>query len=105
MDECKRFESNIDILRYIRYETHRWNPSEMTYLVMGEFGPTGKTWLVNQLKDAGYKAIDVMKDAWEFIRPLRMYGNYMKVDEVNKVVYISLNNINDFYLQNNDCML
>lgn len=98
MNDIKKFHSNHDILRYIRYETHRWNPTEMTYLVMGQPGPTGKSWLVNQLKEAGYRAIDVMNGAWEFIEPLEINGNYMRVDEENKVVYISLNDINDIYL-------
>lgn len=98
MNDIEKFHSNHDILRYIRYKTHRWNPTEMTYFVMGTMGPTGKTWLVNQLKDAGYRAIDVMNDAWEFVSPGMTSGNYMKVDEENKVVYISLNDINDIYL-------
>jgi nicotinamide riboside kinase len=72
---------------------------------MGKCGPTGKTWLVNQLKGAGLRAIDVTEDAFEFVISRMTSGNYMKVDEANKVVYISLNDINDVYLQNNDCML
>ena len=98
MSDVKKFHSNIDILRYIRYETHRWNPAEMTYLVMGAPGPTGKTWLVNQLKDAGYKAIDMSESAFEFVISRKTSGNYVKVDTLDKIVYISLNDINDIYL-------
>lgn len=105
MNEIKTYHSNTDILHEILHKTQRWNPTEMTYLVMGTPGPTGKTWLVNQLKEAGYKAIDVMNDAWELVSPGMISGNYMRVDEENKVVYISLNDINDIYLANNDCML
>ena len=98
MSDIKTYKSNVDILRYIRYETRRWNPSEMTYLVMGKGGPTGKSWLVNQLKEAGYRAIDVTEDAFEFVISRKTSGNYMKIDRMNKIVYISLNDINDIYL-------
>lgn len=105
MNEIKTYHSNSDILHYIRHETHTWNPTEMTYLVMGKGGPTGKTWLVNQLKEAGYRAIDMTEDAFEFIISRKTSGNYVKVDKSNKVVYISLNDYNDIYLASNDCML
>lgn len=83
--------SNSDILSEILHGTHRWNPKEMTYLVMGRGGPTGKTWLVDQLTSAGYRAVDIAEGAFEFIISRRTRGNYMKVDVNNKIVYISLN--------------
>ena len=105
MNEFKTYHSNTDIRNEILHGTHTWNAKEMIYLVMGKGGPTGKTWLVYQLRGAGLRAIDVTEDAFEFVISRRCSGNYMKVDEANKVVYISLNDINDIYLQNNDCML
>ena len=105
MNEIKTYHSNTDIRHEILHKTQRWNPSEMIYLVMGKDGPTGKTWLVNQLRAAGFRAIDLSEGACEFMTSRRTKGNYMKVDKENKVVYISLNDINDIYLQDNDCML
>lgn len=83
--------SNRDILSDIFHGTHRRNPTEMTYLVMGRGGPTGKTWLVDQLTNAGYRAIDIAEGAFEFIISRQTKGNYMKIDTKNKIVYISLN--------------
>ena len=105
MNEIKTYYSNIDIRHEILHGSHTWDAKEMTYLVMGKDGPTGKTWLVNQLRGAGFRAIDVTEDAFEFVISRMTSGNYMKIDEANKVIYISLNDINDIYLQNNDCML
>lgn len=99
------YYSNSEIRHEILHGIHTWDAKDMVYLVTGTLGPTGKTWLVNQLKAAGLRAIDTIAGGWPLIKSGRTTGNYMLVDEENKVVYISLNDFNDVYLQNNDCML
>lgn len=69
--------SAASILRFItnviRY------PETLTYIILGEQGPTGKTWLCNQLRQHNLRAFEISE-------PL-MYGGFVKYkDEKNHYV-------------------
>lgn len=63
---------------------------EYTYIILGEGGPTGKTWLTHELKQRGFKAFEITED----INDLVVYldgRNYYMIDHANKQVVIVLN--------------
>lgn len=49
-----------EILHHIRAVGRK----ECTYLIDGRIGPTGKTWLCNQLNESGFKAYEVEEEMW-----------------------------------------
>lgn len=40
---------------------------EMTYIILGKPGPTGKTWLTQALRDRGYKAIEISEEVYDMV--------------------------------------
>lgn len=73
-----------DILRNLT------NPGEYTYIIMGKPGPTGKTWLCDQLKRYGYNACEITESVCWLIE-YNDNGNHYLVKKQNHVVVIILN--------------
>lgn len=62
--------------------------SDFVYIIDGNNGPTGKSWLVRKLLEDGYRAIDISEEPFE-----RQYKitNYIGIDDETKIVRIILN--------------
>ena len=55
-----------------------------TYIICGRSGPTGKTWLTNMLRNAGYNAFEIS----ESINPFVYYR-----DEENRMIELGFDQI------------
>lgn len=63
---------------------------EYTYIILGEGGPTGKTWLTHELKQRGFKAFEITEDIYDLVFYYDSCNHYT-VDHTNKQVVIVLN--------------
>jgi hypothetical protein len=79
-----------DILDTILSSKSLFNPEEYTYIIMGRVGPTGKTWLCNELRRNGHNAIEITAQIYDIVDYHDEY-NYFIRDVVNKQVVIVLN--------------
>lgn len=81
-----------EILQHIKLENESAYKTyaDYTYVIMGRPGPTGKTWLRNQLVEAGYKAIELSEDLVGLVY-YKDDGNYFRVNHMKKTVLIVLN--------------
>lgn len=66
------------------------NSNEYTYIVLGRVGPTGKTWLCDQLRKLGYSAFEISEDIWGLVSYIDD-ENHVRIDEYRKVCVIVLN--------------
>lgn len=81
-----------EILHSIIDTNRIFREDEYTYIIMGQHGPTGKTWLCNALKAEGFNAIEIT----ELIYDLVDYcdnKNHFRRDIINKRVVIVLNKL------------
>lgn len=62
------------------------------YLVMGKYGPTGKTWLYERLKENGYNAIELTEDIWDYVIYREGVNRYY-INPVKKLVVVVLNEL------------
>ena len=76
------------ILRHILEEFE--NSKDYTYMIMGNCGPTGKTWLCEGLRQYGYNAVDLNDIIFNYVI-YRYRGNHYHIDHRNKTVIIVLN--------------
>lgn len=58
-------KSARDILKFA--ETVAMLGVKPTYIVCGKIGPTGKTWLCNELRKAGHTAIEISEGLVNFV--------------------------------------
>ena len=79
-----------DILDTILSSKNLFNPEEYTYIIMGHVGPTGKTWLCNELRHHGHNAIEITDQIYDIV-DYHDEHNYFRRDVVNKQVVIVLN--------------
>ena len=63
---------------------------QYTYVIFGERGPTGKTWLCNELKNHGFNAIEITENMF-FLVEYCDNDNHIIVDDLNKQMIIVLN--------------
>lgn len=63
---------------------------DYTFIILGNSGPTGKTWLHNKLVDLGRRAIEITEYVYPHIAYMH-YENAVEVDELTKVIVIILN--------------
>lgn len=80
------FSNWTDVLRFaggIGYES--W-----TYIILGEGGPTGKSFLCDQLRKNGYNAVEISEEVCDLVN-YRDRTNHYRIDWVNKKVVIVLN--------------
>lgn len=66
-------------------------PKDYTYLILGQVGPTGKTWLTNELVHHEYKAFDLAEDLYNLLDYRNDTDNICVVNHVQKFVTIVLN--------------
>lgn len=66
-------------------------PKDYTYLILGQVGPTGKTWLANELIHHGYKAFELTESLYDLISYPDDTDNYCTINHVQKFVAIVLN--------------
>ena len=83
------------ILIHITHEIE--NAKEYTYLIMGRFGPTGKTWLWDALTRQGYNAVEITEDVCEYVIYRHASKNTYYVNPRKKLVIITLNKLIDTY--------
>jgi hypothetical protein len=76
------------ILRHILEELD--NSKDYLYLIMGKFGPTGKTWLCEGLKQEGYVAMEITEEV-DLYAIYRDCENHYYVDPSKKLVIVVLN--------------
>jgi hypothetical protein len=81
-----------DILNAILSSKNLFNPEEYTYIIMGRVGPTGKTWLCNELRRNGHNAIEITNQIYDIV-DYHDEHNYFRRDVVNKQVIIVLNKV------------
>lgn len=67
------------------------NPKDYTYIILGQPGPTGKTWLCDRLKSRGFKAIEISEDVIKYVAYYERPGNSITFDDFDKHVTIILN--------------
>ena len=80
------------ILRHILDDLD--NSKEYTYLIIGKYGPTGKTWLCDGLKRYDYRAFDLNDSA--YISLIGKYAdnkNHYHIIPDQKLVIITLNEL------------
>ena len=81
--------SHVDILEQIIAKQDR---EKYTYIILGKNGPTGKTWLWNQLRKNGLNAIEVTEYLLGIINIDRdNKRNYFITDDYYNTVIIVLN--------------
>ena len=78
------------ILRHIMYDKFG-DAKERTYIIMGPSGPTGKTWLCNELNNHGFNAIEITDDIFQLVEYLHTEENYVRRDPCTKHTVIILN--------------
>ena len=61
-----------------------------TFFVMGERGPTGKTWLCNKLKEHGFDAFELTESTFDLIS-YQDEDNHVIGDEFDRTIVIVLN--------------
>lgn len=66
------------------------NSNEYTYIVLGRIGPTGKTWICDQLRKLGYSAFEISEDICWLVHYIDN-KNHVRIDENQKVCTIILN--------------
>lgn len=60
------------------------------YLIMGNPGPTGKTWLYEGLKQYGYNVVEIAEDICYHVKYTDKRNHY-RIDPARKLVTIILN--------------
>ena len=60
------------------------------YIIMGDNGPTGKTWLCNGLKLHGFNAVEPLQDFGHLIN-YNDNANHFIINDHEKIVVIVLN--------------
>ena len=78
-----------EFLAVIKTEPNRnWN--EYTFIILGKSGPTGKTWLKEQIAKRGFKVFELTESIYPFVGYSDSKNHYT-VDESEKQVTIILN--------------
>lgn len=70
--------------------TNLFDPKEYTYVIMGRCGPTGKTWLCNELRTNGLNVIEITDQTYDIV-DYHDERNYFRRDVMNKQCVIILN--------------
>lgn len=60
------------------------------FFVMGETGPTGKSWLTDRLREIGCDVVELSEDIYEFV-DYKDYENHYLIDPFKKITIIILN--------------
>lgn len=85
---------NVEVYEIIYFITnHRRiqaRKDDYTFIITGEPGPSGKTFLRDQLKSRGYKAIEIAENLYDLVR-YNDNNNYIRIDHENSYVLIVLN--------------
>lgn len=63
---------------------------EYEYLILGQVGPTGKTWLCDELRDRGFVAIEITQNIFDLVS-FKDEKNHVRLDEFDKLCIIVLN--------------
>ncbi len=80
------FSTCNDVLRFAASRGDRsWR-----YVILGRPGPTGKTYLCNQLCENGYNAIEITEEIYDLVS-FDDNKNHFKIDYMKKLVVIILN--------------
>lgn len=61
-----------------------------TFIVIGERGPTGKTWLCNKLREHGFNAFELTESTFDLIS-YQDEDNHVIGDEFGRTIVIVLN--------------
>ena len=77
-------------LRTVTGDRYRDVAYEYTYIIMGEPGPTGKTWLCDGLKMFGFKAFEITEDVMDLVSYNDGKNHYI-INDANKQITIILN--------------
>jgi len=85
MVHCAEHHSWMDIHSFAASRDKDW-----TYIIFGSGGPTGKTYLCNQLQQMGCNAIELSEDVASVLA-YRDNDNHFLVYEANQCVVIILN--------------
>lgn len=67
-----------------------WDCKQYTYVILGKRGPTGKTWLCNELKNHGFNAIEITESIFDLVS-YSDNDNHIDIDDLNKRIVIVLN--------------
>lgn len=84
--------------------SNKIRPDDYVCIVFGKPGPTGKSWITEQLNSMGYTAVEISE-------PLLIHGlvsfndsdNHLIIDDFRKSIVIVLNKILPFYELQHGC--
>jgi hypothetical protein len=96
MERLKGYVNPLDILKRIT-RNDRIKRDTFTIIITGRFGPTGKTWLCQELCKCGYKAFELTSAARSLMFRDDDGMNHLVVDEGEKQVVVVLNEILPMY--------
>ena len=85
MVHCREHRMWMDVQRFASSRSKDW-----TYMILGRRGPTGKTYLWDQLRKNGYNVIEITEDINPFIE-YKDTKNHFFVYDSCKCVVIALN--------------
>ena len=68
----------------------RYPKGKYTFIILGKVGPTGKTWLLNRLRENGYRAIEITDAIYDLV-DYKDDRNHIMEDELTDTVTIVLN--------------
>lgn len=89
IQSCTIFnDSAYDILHKIKTSPFL---KDYTFIITGKVGPTGKTWLKNQLKESGYNAIEITDQIYTLVDYTFPDRNAVHFDRINRTSVIVLN--------------
>lgn len=96
MERLRGHVNTLDILKRIM-RNDRIKRGTFTIIITGRIGPTGKTWLCQELCKCGYKAFELTSAARSLLFKDDDGMNHLVVDEGEKQVVVVLNEILTMY--------
>ena len=90
MRDCCDWWTVTAIRNSIINSANLFDSKEYTYIITGRIGPTGKTWLCNELRSNGLNAVEITELMYDIVNYNGNY-NHFRLDVDNKVFVIVLN--------------
>lgn len=63
---------------------------DYTYVILGQSGATGKTWLYNELKINGFRVVELSEDIYKLLQ-YKDCDNHVIINEFQQTIIIILN--------------
>lgn len=86
----EKYATAVSIRDFFMYEVKTTTTPPPTVIITGRPGPTGKSWLREELRAMGYNAIEITGSLYLFVE-YTDYKNHVVLDEFNNLVMVILN--------------